>query len=316
MFKKWLTLEVWVVLLAILFTGFQSCNPKKTTEIKKEIASIQKEPESPRRQLSREFKEYWYAGTAEITSYELEQARYGEIRTGKAVMIYVTEPFLKDKQVKADNASPDNVPVLKLNATKNYLTGIYPYSIMTSSFYPVYDNQHALKVSFSSQEWCGHVYAQINNKEDFQVTSHSYFESEADQDFSLKKTILENELWNKLKISPEDLPQGTVQIIPSLEFVRLSHKELKAYEAEATLTNTEGTYTYEIKYPELERTLSITFGNTFPYSIESWSETTKSGFGPNAQLLTSKATKINTINTPYWQQNDNKDLYLRDSLGL
>ncbi|RRQ48572.1 septum formation inhibitor Maf [Maribacter algicola] len=316
MFKKWLTLEVSVILFAAACTVFQSCNSKESTNKNEDIASIKKEPEIPRKNLPQEFKEYWYSGTAEITSYELEQARYGEIRMGKAVMIYVTEPFLKEKQVKADNASADNIPVLKLNATKKYLTGIYPYSIMTSSFYPVYDNQHALKVSFSAQEWCGHVYAQINNKEDFQVTSHSYFESEADQDFSLKKTILENELWNKLKISPEDLPQGTVQIIPSLEFVRLSHKELKAYDAEATLTNAGDTYTYEIKYPELERTLSITFSNTFPYSIESWSEITKSGFGPNAQLLTSKAKKIKTINTPYWQQNDNKDLYLRDSLGL
>lgn len=316
MLKKWLTLEMLVVLLAAIFTTFQSCNSKVANDTKEDSVTPKKETESPRKKLSQEFKDYWYSGTAEITSYELEQARYGEIRTGKAVMIYVTEPFLKDKQVKADNASSDNVPVLKLNATKKYLTGIYPYSIMTSSFYPVYDNQHALKVSFSAQEWCGHVYAQINNKEAFQVMSRSYFESEGDQDFNLKKTVLENELWNKLKIDPENLPQGTHQIIPSLEYVRLSHKELKAYDAEATLTNSDGFYTYEITYPELERSLSITFGNAFPYPIESWSETSKSGFGPDAQILTSKATKIKTINAPYWQKNHNKDLYLRDSLGL
>ncbi|PIB27918.1 septum formation inhibitor Maf [Maribacter sp. 4G9] len=316
MFKKWLTLEVSVILFAAACTVFQSCNSKESAKNKEEIASIQKEPETPRKKLPQEFKEYWYSGTAEITSYELEQARYGELRTGKAVMIYVTEPFEKDKQIKADNPSPNNVPVLKLNASKKYLTGIYPYSIMTSSFYPVYDNQHALKVTFSAQEWCGHVYAQINNKEEFQVTSHSYFESEGDQEFNLKKTILENELWNKLKISPENLPQGKLQIVPSLEFIRLRHKELKAYDAEATLTNSEGLYTYEIKYPELERTLSITFQNSFPYSIEGWTETMKSGFGPDAQALKSTARKIKSINTPYWQQNANKDIYLRDSLGL
>ncbi|WP_338039404.1 hypothetical protein [Maribacter litopenaei] len=202
MFKKWLALEVSVLLSALLFTGFQSCNTKESTNSKEEMTSSQKEPDVPRKNLSQEFKDYWYSGTAEITSYELEQARYGEIRKGKSVMIYVTEPFLSEKQVKADNSSPNNVPVLKLNATKKYLTGIYPYSIMTSSFYPVYDNQHALKVSFSAQEWCGHVYAQINNRDEFQVTSHSYFESEADQSFGLNKTLLENELWNKIKISP------------------------------------------------------------------------------------------------------------------
>lgn len=316
MFKKWLALEVSVLLSALLFTGFQSCNTKESTNSKEEMTSSQKEPDVPRKNLSQEFKDYWYSGTAEITSYELEQARYGEIRKGKSVMIYVTEPFLSEKQVKADNSSPNNVPVLKLNATKKYLTGIYPYSIMTSSFYPVYDNQHALKVSFSAQEWCGHVYAQINNRDEFQVTSHSYFESEADQSFGLNKTLLENELWNKIKISPEDLPQGTLQIIPSLEFVRLSHKELKAYKAEAVLNSSDEFYTYEINYPELDRNLTITFRKVFPYSIEGWSETVKSGFGPEAQSLTSKATKIKTINTPYWQQNNNKDLYLRDSLGI
>lgn len=316
MFKKWLTLELSVILIAVVSTVFHSCNSNEASHTEEEVTSEQKEEEVPRKNLSQEFKEYWYAGTAEITSYKLEQARYGETRTGTAVMIYVTEPFLKDKQVKADNSSPDKIPVLKLNATKKYLTGIYPYSIMTSSFYPVYDNQHALKVSFSSQEWCGHVYAQINNRDDYQITSHSYFETEADQNFELQKTILENELWNKIKISPESLPQGTLQIIPSLEYVRLSHKELKAYEANASLTNSNGIYNYEINYPELERTLTITFNTSFPYAIEGWSETMKSGFGQDAQFLTSKATKIKTINTPYWQQNSNKDLYLRDSLGL
>lgn len=316
MFKKWLTIELLIVLFALVVCCFESCEFQKPKDDKQEAAKEQKKTELPRKKLSQEFKDYWYSGTAEITSYELEQARYGEIRSGKAVMIYVTEPFLAEKQVKADNSNPENVPVLKLNATKKYLTGIYPYSIMTSSFFPVYDNQHALKVSFSAQEWCGHVYAQINNREEFQITSHSYFESEADQDFSLKKTILENELWNKLKISPEDLPQGNLQIIPSLEFVRLSHKELRAYEANATLVNSNDVFEYEINYPELERTLTISFNASFPYTIEGWSESFKSGFGPNAQTLTSKATRIKTINTPYWQQNSNKDLYLRDSLGL
>jgi hypothetical protein len=39
-------------------------------------------------------------------------------------------------------------------------------------------------------------------------------------------------------------------------------------------------------------------------------------YGQEAEILTSTATLINRIKTPYWQQNSNKDLYLRDSLGL
>ena len=280
------------------------------------IGTMEKENEVPKKQLSQEFKDYWYNGTAEITSYSLQQARYGEIREGNAVMIFVTEPFLPGPQVKADTNDSTNIPVLKLNATKNYITGIYPYSIMTSSFYPVYDNQHALKLSFSSQEWCGHVYAQLNNRNDFEIMSHSYFGSEADQDYHLGKANLENEIWNKIRINPANLPIGESPMIPSLEFVRLTHKELKEYNAITTLTESDSINTYEISYPDLERTLKINFRSEFPYTIESWTDAYKDGFGDKAKVLTSTATIINRITTPYWQQNSNKDLSLRDSLGL
>ena len=123
--------------------------------------------ETKRRDLSQEFKEYWYAGQAELTSYELTQERYGELRRGTAVTIFVTEDFLPEAQVKADRYSKKNIPILKLNNTKKFLTGIYPYSIMTSSFVPVDREMHALKVTHSMQEWCGHVYVQLNNRKDY-----------------------------------------------------------------------------------------------------------------------------------------------------
>ncbi|PIB25346.1 septum formation inhibitor Maf [Maribacter sp. 4U21] len=305
-------------LLTLTLVVLVSCSENKkdkATDIAlnegvKEAVSLEKN------ELSKDFKAYWYAGKAEITSYKLEQARYGEMREGNAVLIYVTEPFLNDKQVKADGNNPDNIPVLKLNSTKNYLTGIYPYSIMNSSFYPVHDNQHALKLTFSSQEWCGQVYTQLNNRAKFEVASHSYFESEADQKLQLDKTVLENEIWNKIRINPENLPQGNFNMIPSLEFSRLTHKELKAYRATASLTNNGKQQTYEVNYPELKRTLKINFSTQFPYTIESWSDSFTSGYGANAKTLTSTGTKIKTLNTPYWRQNGNKDLYLRDSLGI
>ena len=302
--------------IALLISFTQSCQEVKKETTEDIAVNSEKTLELPKKELSGEFKKYWYAGDAEITSYKLQLARYGEIRDGKAVLVFVTEPFLKDKQVKADGNNPDNIPVLKLNVTKKYLTGIYPYSIMTSTFYPVHDNNHAVKVSFSAQEWCGQVYAQLNNREKFDIMSHSYFESEADQDFKLEKTVLENELWNKIRISPETLPVGDLKIIPSLEFIRLSHKELKEYESTASLNSKDGISTYQITYPELERTLTINFTTAFPYTIENWSDTFKSGFGENAKSMTSTATKIKSLKTPYWRQNGNKDLPLRDSLGL
>lgn len=317
MFRKWLTVELEIVILAFAMTLFNSCKEKVTENNLELVASNNTELPNPfKKALTKDFKDYWYAGSAEITSYELEQARYGELRKGKAVKIFVTEPFLKEKQVKADGSNTDNVPVLKLNTTKNYLTGIYPYSIMTSTFYPVHDNSHAIKVTFSSQEWCGQVYAQLNNKEKFKIRSHSYFESEADQDIVLEKVDLEDEIWNKIRIDPSALPLGEFNMIPSLEYVRLTHKELKGYKASGNLTTKNGMSSYVINYPELNRTLTINFTETFPFSIEKWTDSFKSGYGANAQTLTSTATKIKRIKTPYWRQNSNKDLSLRDSLGL
>lgn len=311
--------NIFLMIAATLFLWTTSC-VDKTKETKKDITLSQATEKvvkpSPKKKVSEAFKKYWYAGDAEITSYKLEQARYGEMRTGKAVLIFVTEPFLKNKQVKADGKNPDNIAVLKLNSTKNYLTGIYPYSIMSSSFYPVNDNQHAVKVSFSAQEWCGQVYAQLHNREAFEITSHSYFETEADQNLNLDKNILENELWNKIRVDPNNLPIGELKIIPSMEYIRLSHKELKSYSASVSLSSKNEMQVYQITYPELERTLTINFTTAFPHTIESWSESHKSGFGSKAKILTSKATKIKTLKTPYWQQNSNSNLGLRDSLEL
>lgn len=261
---------------------------------------------------SQDFKEYWYTGEAEITSYQLEQVRYGELRDGKAVLVFVTEDFLPKQQVKADNYGKDNSPILKLNATKNFNTGIYPYTIMQSTFYPVSNTKHALKLSCSIQEWCGHVYTQLNNRAQFEVMSHSYFENEADQKFEINKTILENELWTQLRLDPSSLPTGNLEVIPSLEFIRLKHVELKAYNAKAELNDS----TYTISYPELDRSLTIHFNGKFPYDILGWEEQFKSGFGINAKSLTTTATKLKTIKSAYWSKNSNANEVLRDTLGL
>ncbi|WP_229724626.1 septum formation inhibitor Maf [Winogradskyella forsetii] len=298
--------------IALLVT-LLSCKENNTsTSENKTISQTKTQPSTPKTKLSSEFKDYWYNGEAEITSYKLEQARYGEIREGTAVLIFVTEDFLPEEQVKADNYSENNIPVLKLNATKNFNTGIYPYSIMQSTFYPVANNQHALKISASVQEWCGQVYTQLNNRSDFEVMSHSYFQGEADETFHIEKTWTENELWLKLRIDPKSLPAGSLKIIPSVEYTRLKHEDIKAFEATANLNNS----TYTLTYNNLNRTLRINFNPIFPYEILSWEETFLSGYGDAASVLTTKATKLKTIKSDYWTKNNNSDLSLRETLKL
>lgn len=267
----------------------------------------------------KEFHDYWYNNEAELNSYQLEQARYGELRNGKAVLVFVTEHFSKNKQVKADNPGKRDYSVLKMNLEKKFVTGIYPYSMMTSSFLPVDDTDaHATKVTTTVQEWCGQVFAQLNNRGGrYKVQARSYFESEGDQDFSLKQAWLEDELWSKIRLNPELLPVGEHEVIPALFYTRLLHKDLKPYKASITkLPAGEGTTAYTIRYPELDRELTIRYGNTFPYPIEGWDETYMDGFGGKAKKLTTRATKIKTIKLDYWKHNANNDAHYREELGL
>ena len=195
---------------------------------------------------------------------------------------------------------------------KKFLTGIYPYSIMQSTFYPLEGNSHGLKTVASIQEWCGQVYIQLNNREKFEVSSHSYFEGEADQNLELSKTNLENEIWTQLRIDPNLLPTGEIRMIPSLEYLRLSHQEIKSYPAMAEFYQDQEYSVYKVSYPDLKRELKIYYNNVAPYNIEKWIEQME----VNGELQTSTATKLETLKIDYWNKNSNKDLPLRDQLKL
>jgi hypothetical protein len=270
-------------------------------------------------QITPEFVQYWMNGKAEITSYNLEQARYGEIRHGKAVMIFVTEPFSVSKQVKLDEpnkAKNDRVDVLKLNFCKNFNTGIYPYSLETSVFTPIESNK-VLKISTSCQEWCGHTFTQLNkSKKGYDFRQFSYFESEGDIETSFKDIYLEDEIWNTIRIEPKNLPLGEIELFPSTQYLRMLHESPKAYKAITSLRVEDSLSVYSIQYPHNQRNISIYFKNKFPYTIEKWTETYKDGWGDKAKILETKATLLNRIQVPYWQLNSNSDSTWRKNLGL
>lgn len=268
--------------------------------------------------ISSEFKAYWYAGKAEVSSYNLTQSRYGEDRAGKAMLIFVTEDFSKNKQVKLDEPNEregDKISVLKLNMTKNFITGIYPYSMMLSAFTPVDENlnPHTMKLSMSSQEWCGQVYSQVNlQHKNYVISSHSYFEKEADENLNLKVTWLEDELWNRIRLAPQSLPLGEVDIIPGLFFLRLNHVDLNSEKAICTKEETPASILYNISYPAHKRSLSIEFDKAFPHIIKGWTD--KQEKNGNTYSTTARLDK--QLITDYWTKNKNEFLYLRDSLGL
>lgn len=295
-----------LILLALITVG---CADVSSQETKKATA------------VTKEWKDYWYSGKAELTRYKLEQSRYGEIHEGDAVMIFVTEDFLEDKQVKYEGGPKEKVKsVLKLNNTKRFWTGIYPYSLITSSFSPV-DGQPTLKVSTSAQEWCGHSYSQFNLRNgQYEGLLHSYFQNEGDDEFNLKAALLEDEIWAQIRMRPGDLPTGDIKIIPGTQFLRLKHHDFKVENAEATISkmknkelSTEALTQYSIDYKDLNRKLVITFETAFPHTIVAWEEQETSRDGG---IYTTRATRTHAVKSPYWGQNNLADSVMRQKLGF
>lgn len=135
------------------------------------------------------FWAHWSDGKAELNGYDLVQPRYGQLRTGKAVLVFVTEPFSRSRGVKVDRfdrSNPDHFTALKLNHVRDFPTGIYDYNLMTSVFVDPARDFAPVKVTFSSQEWCGHVFEearfspQPGGEGTASVAVNSYFEGETD----------------------------------------------------------------------------------------------------------------------------------------
>lgn len=268
--------------------------------------------------------DYWYQGKAEITSYKLEQARYSDVHPGEAVLVFVTEDFLTDKQVKNDNYTNKNsIPILKNNFIRKFTTGVYDYSLMTSIFTPENTKKYpeTQKVTLSSQDWCGHSFMQINQKGNkYNVQLRSYFEDEGDKDFSVEGAMLEDEIFNRIRMNPDALPTGKVSLIPSATILRLKHLNTQAVAANISKKAYSGSdftgdnlMAYEIDYPLLDRKLTIVYQKEAPYIIEGWTDNYKAIFGPT---LSTKATRKKTILGPYWKQHNPEDVALRDELGL
>ena len=273
-----------------------------------------------------EFRDYWYNQGAEISRFILEQVRYGEIHKGDAILVFVTEELNPAIQVKADHSRPENIPILKLNSVRKFFTGIYPYSILTSVFSPVDTQTHPLplKISSSTQEWCGHAYTQLNLNDDrYRVRMHSYFEKEGDQDYRIKSSVPEDAIWNMIRIAPDSLPLGEFSLIPGTAYVRLAHRPLMPRDAVAALEavaekslESIPLARYEVFIPAEQRTLRIYFEKKFPYRIQKWEETFRSMAATGLTVMTTRATRSHTIMDPYWQHHRNQDRGMLKKLGL
>lgn len=240
-----------LVLVLVILTVFTACSSSGREGVEEE-----------------QFANYWYQGKAEINVFDLQQSRYGEVRPGKAVMIFVTEDFSKSKQVKLDNPQDrpsDAQKVMKLNMTRDFVTGVYPYHTMLSVFTPVYEEVPSPKLTASVTEWCGQSFSQLNFKSGkYNAMLFSYFESEGDVESKIDAKA-EEELFNLIRLNPDLVPMGNIKLIPSLIFQRFSHIPLKAEEATLSkkdLGSNQGEI--EVIYSKIGRKISIRYQQFFP----------------------------------------------------
>ena len=80
-------------------------------------------------------------------------------------MIFVTEDFLTEKQVKNDHyKNPKSVSILKNNQISKFPTGIYDYSIMKSVFTPIDIKEFPLFFAFRINVLPGFYFSQFKAK--------------------------------------------------------------------------------------------------------------------------------------------------------
>ncbi len=285
--------------------------------------------------LSPSFWSHWGDGKAEISTYEVVQNRYGEERTARVAHIYVTEPFNTGKQVKSDSPEGEGVvQVLKQNRVKLFQTGIYEYSIMNSVFvplndYPIYSLSgretgtanagEPIKVTFSSQEWCGMTFHQLNNRTDgIESQSNSYFEMESDRRHLLdkpQKTLLADELFIAVRELARPLAEGEYTIYPTLEFCRLFHVDMKASRGQVKKRDVSVNQDGKIAPATIwtvtagDSQWEFTVAKAAPHLILSYSNS-------EGGTVIERGTLLKSERLPYWGLHDNVHETYLEQIGL
>ena len=188
----------------------------------------------PRAAADPGFEATWRDGKAELDGYRYSVTRYGRRRTGRAVAIYVTEPFSRSRHVKLDRPARipgDSLDVMKLNLVRDFQTGIYDYHTIVSLFATTADFT-PIKVAFGASEWCGQV-SEVLDRSGTTLSQRvaSYFDGEsAERTLEIPRGgVLEDELFIQLRgLRAPYLAAGASRTVPFLASPfhrRLAHRE-------------------------------------------------------------------------------------------
>lgn len=271
------------------------------------------------------FWEHWGDGQAELNGYTFTQPRYGQSRDGEAILVFVTETFTHKQRVKSDGGHPDEYPVIKLNDVRDFQTGIYDYNAMTSAFVRLDSKDpigHPTKISFSMQEWCGHVWDQWTiDGEHWTRIGHSYFDGEAETSASGTlgpRTLFADALPLYVRgLAGEWLApgaSGSYTLIPRAMQTRMSHSPstplqvtVHRSDSNRSVSVPAGSFDAEVWTISHDNKPYLTFSveKSPPHRILSWA-----GVDGNTAALTG------TTRLKYWQKAREGDEVLRTQLGL
>jgi len=277
-----------------------------------------------------DFWKRWGDGKGEVSGYDLTFPRYGEPRKGVAITVFVTETFSNSLRVKSDpgkHPRSDEFPVLKMNLVQDFSTGIYDYNLMTSAFValaPVNGRPAGspTKVSFSSQEWCGNTYGQLLfDAGAARLTSHSYFDGEADQSRTLPvpADALAGDallLWARGFAAPLVAAgeRREVALVQSIRTARLNHRPVEMQKAILSRDSAHSRVTVSAGAFEVERrSVEIAGGPMWkiavevaePHRIVEW----ETSDGEKGSLLAGDRLE-------YWRMHSEKDQPALSKLGL
>ena len=125
----------------------------------------------------------WDDGQAEVALYTARRPQYGKLRDFETVLIVVKEDFNPAFYAKAEAPYQGRslLPVIKLNFVQSYWTENYPYQFLTSVFVRRDDPTALVKLTQSSQEWCGNTFKEIRGwTRPSEFVFHSYWDEEGD----------------------------------------------------------------------------------------------------------------------------------------
>lgn len=266
------------ITLALLLVLVAGCGKKKVVSKK----SARKLPEW--------FAGYWSTSLTEVSTYELQQARFGNVYEGEAYLSFSQVVYSRARQIAAvniDTLNKDQMKTLQLVGSRSYKCGNQWHALSQMVVMPQIfrDGPYALKIAASVNDLNGISYAQLNldaNKYLLQVRNPD--NREGDQNRVVQLTMTEDQIWCMMRIYPDSLPTGGAFMLPGLLSTRLRNEMMQPLAVKLSLhkaelgelppaLQTRGLLkVYTIDYPVNGRTLQIYFNAAPPHLIEGWKD--------------------------------------------